>query len=79
MKLYNSKTHIAYITRTTKTAEGFFSIVERWETDLQGLPVRAYISSKERHATRGKARNYAESMARYQFRSHVMVYGMGAS
>jgi hypothetical protein len=76
MKLYNKKTAIAYVTRTQKTAAGFLSIVERWETDSQGVPFRAYLSSKERHATRGKARVYAESMARYQFRAHVAVYGM---
>lgn len=79
MKLHNKKTKVSYVTRTQKTAAGFLSIVERCETDSQGVPVRAYLSSKERHATRGKARGYAESMARYQFRAHVSIYGMGAA
>lgn len=79
MKLYNSKTHIAYITRTTKTGARFLSIVERWETDSHGVPVRACLSSKESHATRSKARRYAETMARYQFSAHVAVHGMGAA
>jgi len=76
MKLHNSKTRIAYNARTTKTGNRFISIVERWETDAQGVPVRAYVSSRETHATRSKAYHYATSMARYQFRAHVACYGM---
>jgi hypothetical protein len=71
MKLYNPKTNVVYKSRTTKTGANFASIVERWEIDAQGAPVRAYISSREIHATRSKAYRYATSMARYQFRAHV--------
>jgi hypothetical protein len=71
MKLYNPKTQVAYNSRTAKTGAKFVSIVERWETDAQGIPVKAYMSSREIHATRAKAYRYAASMARYQFRSHV--------
>jgi len=76
MKLYNPKTKVAYNSRTAKTGDKFVSIVERWETDAQGIPFKAYMSSREIHATRSKAYHYATSMARYQFRSHVACYGM---
>lgn len=76
MKLHNPKTNIAYNTRTVKTGGKFVSIVERWETDAQGVPVKAYVSSREIHATRSKAYHYATSMARYQFRAHVACYGI---
>jgi hypothetical protein len=76
MKLHNPKTSIAYNARTTKTGGKFVSIVERWETDAQGVPVKAYVSSREIHATRSKAYHYATSMARYQFRAHVACYGI---
>lgn len=76
MKLHNPKTNIAYNARTTKIGDKFVSIVERWETDAQGVPINAFLSSRETHATRSKARRYAVSMARYQFRAHVACYGM---
>ena len=76
MKLHNPKTNVTYNTRTAKTGNKFVSIVERWETDAQGAPVKAYLSSREIHATRSKAQHYSRSMARYQFRSHVACYGM---
>ncbi len=76
MKLHNTKTNVAFNTRTTKEGNYFKSIVERWECDANGIPTRAYVSSMEKHNTRGKARNYAESMARYQFKAHCSVYGM---
>lgn len=76
MKLHNPKTNIAYSTRTAKTGDKFVSIVERWETDAQGVPVKAFLSSREIHATRSKAQHYARSMARYQFRAHVACYGV---
>lgn len=76
MKLHNAKTNVAFNTRTTKEQNYFKSIVERWECDANGIPTRAYISSIEKHATRGKARSYAESMARYQFNKHCSIYGM---
>jgi hypothetical protein len=76
MKLHNTKTGVAFNTRTTKESGYFKSIVERWDCDENGIPTRAYVSSMEKHSTRSKARNYAESMARYQFRSHCAIYGM---
>jgi len=76
MKLHNPKTGIAYNTRTTKQGDKFISIVERWETDSRGVPVKAYLSSREIHATRSKAYKYASSMARYQFRAHVACHGL---
>jgi len=76
MKLHNIKTGIAYNTRTTKEPDCFKSIVERWECDNNGIPIRAYVSSMEKHKTRNKARHYAESMARYQFRIHCAIFGM---
>ena len=75
MKLYNPKTQIAYNSRTAKNGDKFISIVERWETDSKGIPVRAYVSSREIHATRAKAYRYATLMARHQFNSHV-AHGM---
>lgn len=75
MKFHNKKTGVAFNTRTTKESTGFKSIVERWECNSDGIPMRAYASSIERHATRSKARHYAESMARYQFRNHCAIYG----
>ena len=76
MKLHNPKTGIAYNTRTTKQGDKFLSIVERWQCDTQGVPCKAYMSSREIHATRSKAQKYARSMARYQFNAHVACYGM---
>ena len=76
MKLHNPKTNIAYATRTAKIGNKFVSIVERWETDAQGVPVKAFLSSREIHATRSKAQHYARSMAGYQFRAHFDCYGM---
>jgi hypothetical protein len=76
MKLHNPKTNIAYNTRTMKTGNKFVSIVERWETDAQGVPVKAHLSSREFHSTRSKAYRYATSMARYQFRAHVACDGI---
>lgn len=76
MKFHNPKTNIAYNTRTAKTGNKFVSIVERWETDANGVPVKAFLSSRELHATRSKAHHYAVSMARYQFRAHVACYGV---
>ena len=76
MKLHNPKTGIAYNTRTMKQGEKFISIVERWETDSRGVPIKAYLSSREIHATRSKAYKYASSMARYQFCAHVACYGL---
>jgi hypothetical protein len=75
MKLYNPKTQIAYNSRTAKNGDKFISIVERWETDSKGIPVRAYVSSREMHTTRAAAYRYADIMARHQFRSHV-AHGM---
>jgi hypothetical protein len=71
MKLYNPKTQVAYNSRTAKNGDKFISIVERWETDSKGLPVRAYVSSRELHTTRAAAYRYANIMARHQFSSHV--------
>jgi len=76
MKLHNTKTGVAFNTRTTKELGCFKSIVERWECDANGIPTRAYASSIEKHATRSQARHYAESMARYQFRKHCSIFGM---
>jgi hypothetical protein len=76
MKLYNPKTQIAYNSRTAKNGDKFISIVERWETDSKGIPVRAYTSSREIHATRAAAYRYANIMARHQFSSHVACSGM---
>lgn len=59
MKFHNPKTNIAYNTRTAKTGNKFVSIVERWETDANGVPVKAFLSSRELHATRSKAHHYA--------------------
>ena len=67
MKLYDPVTHVAYNSRTKKTGDKFVSIVERWETDARGVPVKAYVSSREMHATRAAAYRYANNMARYQF------------
>ena len=75
MKLYNPKTQTAYNSRTAKNGDKYLSIVERWETDAQGVPVRAYTSSREIHATRAAAYRYADIMARHQFNSHV-AHGM---
>ena len=76
MKLYNPKTQVAYNSRTAKTGDKFISIVERWETDAQGVPVKAYTSSREIHATRAIAYRYAMRMARHQFNSHVACHGI---
>ena len=76
MKLHNPKTGIAYNTRTMKQGNKFISIVERWEIDSRGVPVKAYLSSREIHATRSKAYKYASSMARHQFGAHVACYGL---
>lgn len=75
MKLHNQKTLIAYATRTAKQGKAYVSIVERWETDLAGIPKKAYLSSREIHCTRSRAYRYACSMARYQFAAHCAVYG----
>ena len=76
MQLHNHKTGVTYNTRTTKENGVFISIVERVESGANNVALRAYLSSREKHSTRHKARRYAESMARYQFRSHCAVYGM---
>jgi len=76
MKLHNEKTGIAYISRTIRQNDCFKSVVERWECNSDAVPIRAYLSSVETHATRHKARHYADSMAKYQFRAHCAVYGL---
>ena len=76
MKLFNKKTQIVYFTRTMKDGCMFISIVERWETDINGIPFKAFMSSREFHPTRNKARHYANSVARYQFKAHCACYGM---
>lgn len=75
MKLHNQKTNISFVTRTTKHREKFVSIVERWETDAMGVPIKAHTSSREMHNSRSKAYAYACTMARYQFAAHCAVYG----
>ena len=73
MKIYNPKTQIAYNTRTTKTGNKFVSIVERWETDSLGVPVKAYVSSREIHSTRAKAYRYAVTMCKAQAANHAYI------
>jgi hypothetical protein len=78
MKLHNKKTGISYNTRTIKESGIYKSIVERWECDANGIPLRASLSSMEKHPTRAKARYYAERMAIYQFMNHCAIYGLNA-
>lgn len=74
MQLTNKRTGVTFNTRTTKENGYFVSIVERIE-DIDGS-IFGYLSSREKHKTRGKARHYADSMARYQFRTHCAIYGI---
>lgn len=77
MQFHNQKTSVIYKTRTTKDPRGFYvSIVERLELGANNTVARAYLSSREVHSTRAKARHYATSMARYQFSKHCAIYGM---
>jgi hypothetical protein len=77
MQFHNQKTNVTFKTRTKKENNGrFISIVERLELGANNIVARAYLSSREVHATRAKARHYATSMARYQFSKHCAIHGM---
>lgn len=70
MKLHNSKTGVMFETLTTKNGGSYISIVRRIDGECN------YMTSREIHPTRGKARHYSQTIAKYQFAKHSACYGM---
>lgn len=69
MQIVNNKTGVAYNTRTTKTLNGFVSIVSKYEP----TPEREFLVSREVHPTRSKAYRYAVTMCKTLARNHAWM------
>ena len=72
MYIFNEKTQVAYVSRTSKTLSGFKSIVEEHVTD-NGRILRARAASVEVHPTRSKAYRYGAQMAKTLAANHAYI------